>query len=143
MEKAIDFLRELRRWQSAQLAHHFQILGAGKMRIELRLLGYVTQPLAVLDRVPFDSLPMKENLAFGRLDQPHNHFQRGRFPGAVRPEISRDFAGPGHEADILNRDGAGVAFGNMAQFEHGDWTVAGARKFQDGNNLSLAVSKPA
>jgi hypothetical protein len=94
------------------MADHLQVLGAGEVRIEMRLLGDIADDLAVGHGVAIDRLAAKENLAVGGLDEAGDHFEGGGLARAVGPEIAGDLAGGRHEADVLHGGDARVAFGD-------------------------------
>ena len=84
------------------------------MRIELRLLRHVAEPLPVRNAVALDGLALKEDLAVGRLDEPGDHLEGGRLTRAVRAQVAGYFTGAGRETDILDSRSTGIHFGNVS-----------------------------
>ena len=119
MRSAVRFSGRLR-----NCADHGQVLQAGQVRIQVRLLRHVAHALLVGDRVGLDALPLEEDLAIGHLDQTGDHLHRGRLTGAVGSEVTGHLAGASDEADIPHRGNAGEAFGDMTKLEHSGFIIS-------------------
>ncbi len=105
--------------EASQAADELQVLEAGKMRVDLGLLGDVAEMRAVGGEVVVDVAPGEEDLAVGRLYHADDHFDGGGFPGAVGSQVAEDFAGLEFEADVFDGGDAAVGFGDVHEFEHG------------------------
>lgn len=61
-EEFIDLRSRRAPRKAAQLAYHFEIFKAGEMRIEMRLLGNVTEELPVGDAIAINRLAARNSI---------------------------------------------------------------------------------
>ena len=77
-----------------------QVLAAGKVRIEVRLLGHVADLPLEGSEIVVDAAALIEDLALGRLDQAGEHFHGGALRRAVGAQVAENLARPDGEADL-------------------------------------------
>jgi hypothetical protein len=71
-----------------------------------------------------DGAPIDGSIATTGLQKSEHHAKRGRFPGTVRPQQSKDFTGDNAERDTINGDdvfplGGGKSFADLANLNDG------------------------
>jgi hypothetical protein len=70
-----------------------------------------------------DIFAAKKNLAFAGREEAGDHFDGGAFAGTVGAEIAEDVMRFDAEGNVGDGGDAGVAFGEVFDFEHGDLAV--------------------
>src|SRR5579871_6648293 len=88
------------------------------MRIEMGFLWHVPDASLVGREVLMHAAAAVKDLAFRRLNQPHQHLHRGALPRAVRPQIPQDLAWFHREAHLADGCCVVVIFRETACLEH-------------------------
>src|SRR5579864_5744612 len=88
------------------------------MRVQMRLFRHVAHALLVSDRIALNALAIEQDLARSHLDESRYHFHGGGLAGAVRPQVTGHLAGARLKADVVDGNGAGESFRNVAKLEH-------------------------
>lgn len=84
------------------MADHLKVFGAGEMRIKLRLFRHIAKPLPVPDTVSLDGHAVKQNLAFGWVDQTLDHLKGRGFTGPVWAEVAGHLACTGDKSYVTD-----------------------------------------
>ena len=95
-EQLVAAPRALRGGDAGQAREELQRLGAGEELVVGGVLGEVAD--ALLRALARDRVVEDEGLAARRVDEPHQHLDGGRLPGAVRPDEPEDLALPRRRA---------------------------------------------
>src|SRR5215813_6371431 len=89
------------------------------MRIKVGLFRHVSDHALKAGEIVINAATSVKNLTFGRFDQACEHLDSCALAGAIRSEITEDFARPDRKADSVNRRYVAVMLGEIAGFEHG------------------------
>src|SRR5262245_46115038 len=103
---------------SAKPADQVQILTPTQVRIEVRLFGNITHLALKAYPIRAHIVAPEENLPFGRLDQPGEHFDCRTLSSAVGPDVAEDFARTDGEADAVHGRNPVVSLDQVAYFKH-------------------------
>ena len=117
-EQAVDFLSQCGLRHAAQNTDHLKVFAAAEIRIQIGLLGDVTQALAVADQVVADIFSLKQNLPAAGFEESGEHLDGGALSGTVRTEASQDLPRLQFEGDVLDGRYGGVVFGQFDGLEH-------------------------
>ena len=109
-----------------QPADQLQLLASRQERVERGLLGNVSQPAPVSDRVIADAASLEQHHARRWFHQPRHHPAGGGLARSVRSQVPDHFTGTDDETDIVDHLDAVKAFDQMACFEQ--WSGHGTPK---------------
>ena len=138
-QEAVDFSGKGAFGKGPKLPDHFQILEAGEMGVDVRLLGNVAEALPVRDSITLDRFALEKDLASTRLDETRNHLQGSGLAGAVGSQISSDFTAARYEADVFHRGNSRVELRDVSEFERHLLTAGEQR--QAGKSCSGILKK--
>src|ERR1035438_4507034 len=100
-QQAINARRGFFPGQIAELRDHLQVFRAGKMIVEVWLLGNVPHATLIGNQVVLDWFALEEDVPLGDLDEAGDHLHGGGFSRAVWSEVAGDFTGTGREAHVV------------------------------------------
>src|SRR4051812_15988267 len=103
---------------AAQSADEPKVFECGEMGVEVGFFWNVTDAPLVCVRIAEEAFAKKREGSVRRLEQPHDHVDRGALPRAVWSEISENFARLNGEADIVDGQQAVITLGEMLRFKH-------------------------
>src|SRR3984893_9239591 len=109
-DQLVAALRQSAPAQSVKLAGEDEVLVCGQFVIERKLLRHVANHL--LDRLAFldDVVTADARRAFGRLENPAQHPNHGRFVRTDRAEKSEDGAFADGKGNVIDRSESAEAF---------------------------------
>jgi hypothetical protein len=120
VEHAQQFLaapRHLRSLEAVQVADKLEQLTPGELGVQVGLVGNEAGRRFGLDRLGLYVVSRHVHASAGRLEQPDDHPDGGRLPGAVRPQEAEDLAGVDTKVDVIHGQLVAVTFHQVLRFK--------------------------
>ena len=117
-EQLVDSRADAVSRPTQELGDRGDVRGDGLVREQPDLLDHVADPPSQRDGILVQHvLPVDEDLAGGRLDQPIHHPERRRLAAARRPHEHANPPGGDREGELIDREGAAVPLGHAAELD--------------------------